>query len=126
MADIFSLLAWVRNGLRTVLERLNMPYKFETDKTPIPRKHDRRVKLTDKQREEIRNAQGKSQRQLAAEYGVSRRTIQFIRDPEKHRENLLRRQERGGSARYYEKEKHKTYMADHRHYKQSLKLKGEL
>jgi len=103
-----------------------VPYKFETDKTPIPRKHDRRVKLTPEQRAEIRNAQGKSQRELAAEYGVSRRTIQFIRDPDKHRENLLRRQERGGSMRYYEKEKHREYVKDYRRHKQALKTEGKL
>lgn len=87
---------------------------------------DKRVKLTPTQREEIAtNKQGLSQRKLAAEYGVSRRTIQFILDPEKHKQNLLRRKERGGTMVYYDKKKNSAAIKKHRAYKKQL-LKDNL
>lgn len=62
-----------------------MPYTF--DKLPISdTKHDRRVTLTDGDKEKIRNEYATgliSQRGLAKKYNVSRRTIQFTLDLEK-------------------------------------------
>jgi len=96
-----------------------MPYAFETNKTPLPEGTDKRVKLTPQQRDEIRaNVGNLSQRALAAEYNVSRRLVQFIQDPSKHAENLARRQERGGSAQYYDKDKHRDSMREYRKSKQ--------
>ena len=104
-----------------------MPYKCETLKLKIPRSKDRRVKLTLEERQEIRELYGYvSQRKLAAAYGVSRRLIIFIGDPEQHKENLKRRAEWGGSSQYYSKEKQKEYMKSHRQYKQQLFLNNEL
>ena len=103
-----------------------MPYKFEYDKTPIPRDKDRRVKLTDEQRSEIRelnNTIGKQK--IAKLYGVSKRLVQFICDPEKHKENIKRREERGGSIIYYNKEKNTKAVRKHRIYKNKV-LKGEI
>jgi len=95
-----------------------MPHWFEAKGNLIPRSKDRRVKLTEKQREEIRSLYGTiSQRKLAAQFGVSRRTVQFIGDPSKHEENLKRREERGGSAAYYDKDKNRKYIREHRQYK---------
>lgn len=103
-----------------------MPYKSEKIKI-AGTKHDRRVKLTPEDKVEIKkNLLGLSQRELARKYGVSRRTIQFILDPAKLEENLKRRQERGGSKRYYNKEDHAKSIREHRRYKQELKLKGEI
>ena len=102
-----------------------MPYKWQTDKTPIPRDKDKRVKLTEADREEIRQAYGKvSQRKLARMYGVSRRLIQFIGDPSKHKANLRRREERGGSMAYYDKEKNTKAIRTHRRHKQSVLKEG--
>jgi hypothetical protein len=96
-------------------------------KLKIPKKYDRRIKLTDKERQEIKDLYGKvSQRKLARMFGVSRRLIQFIGCPEKHRKNLLRRADSGGSAQYYNKDKWREQMKDHRRYKQELFLKGKL
>jgi hypothetical protein len=96
-----------------------MPGKFE--KKHIPTHLKRSAKLTDKQRAEIReNVDGLSQRALAERYGVSRRTIQFILDPEKLEENKKRRAERGGSKIYYDRETHTAAMRDHRRYKKRL------
>lgn len=104
-----------------------MPYKFNTDKLIIPTKYDRRVKLTTEEKELIKEAYGKvSQRKLAKIFDVSRRLIQFIGDPDKQKQNLLRRKERGGSKAYYDKEKNNKYIKKHRRYKQGLMIKGLL
>ncbi len=86
---------------------------------------DRRVKLTEEQREEIRKSE-LSTRKLAMMYGVSRRTIQFIKDPEKQRQSLLRREERGGWKQYYNKEKQTKAIREHRNYKKKLYNDGLL
>ena len=92
-----------------------MPYKFETKKIKIKKIDDKRIKLTDSEREEIKLAYGKvSQRKLAKAYGVSRRLIQFIGDPDKYVENLKRREERGGWQQYYDKNKNNKYMKKYR------------
>lgn len=101
-----------------------MPRK--SDKAKIDNKElDRRVKLTDEQRLEIaENEDNLSQRALARKYGVSRRLISFILFPEKLKENLKRRQERGGTKAYYDKDKHREYIQNHRLYKKELYDKG--
>lgn len=102
-----------------------MPYKCE--KKIIPVDKDRRRKLTDAEKVEIRrNPRGLSQRALATEHGVSRRTIQFTQNPEALAENLKRRQERGGSKQYYNAEDQAAYMRGHRRYKKMLDDQGAL
>jgi hypothetical protein len=104
-----------------------MPYKFETDKKKIPKYKDKRIKLTDKDKEEIKQYYGKiSQRKLANFYGVSRRLIIFVACPEKHKKNLQDRKNRGGSKQYYNKEKQREYMKRYRKYKQQLNKNKEL
>jgi IS30 family transposase len=90
------------------------------------KKLDRRVKLTDDQREEIKDLKDGilSQRSVATMYNVSRRTIQFIWFPEQLEENKRRRAERGGSAQYYDRKKHAEAMKEHRNYKKELYSKG--
>ena len=97
-----------------------MPRK--SDIIPINNpKLDKRVKLTDEQRNEIHaNKQGLSQRKLAKAYGVSRRLITFILDPEKAKKNRETRQAKGGSKFYYNKEKHTKATKKHRDYKKEL------
>jgi len=100
-----------------------MPYKFSYDrtKTKINGLDDRRRKLTDNEREEIKQLYGTiSQRKLAKKYGVSRRLIIFIGRPETYKRNLYSRARRGGSQQYYDKFKHKNYMKIHRNYKKDL------
>lgn len=104
-----------------------MPYK--SDKIRIEKtEHDRRVKLTPEQKDEIREqfALGVSQRKLAKLYRVDRRLISFIVNPESHEENLKRREERGGTKFYYEKDKHNNYMKKHRRYKHELMKQGKI
>lgn len=86
-------------------------------------KYDRRVKLTDEEREEIYNVYKDglfSQRELATLFNVSRRTIQFIIAPEKLAENKLRRAERGGSKQYYNTQANTVAQNEHRKYKEIL------
>ena len=86
--------------------------------------------MTEDDKEEIRRRYlqigGVSQRELAREYGVSRRTIVFAIYPERAKENYERRKERGGSKQYYDREKSTEAKRKHRRYKQELHLKGEL
>jgi hypothetical protein len=101
-----------------------MPRK--SDSIPINNeKLDRRKKLTEAQKEEIRKSD-LSLRKLAEMYDVSKRTIQYIKDPEKKRQNLLRRKERGGWLQYYNKEKHTKAIKEHRDYKKKLMDDGLL
>jgi len=102
-----------------------MPYKNIIFK--IKREDDSRVKLSEEQRQEIKDLYGKiSQRKLAKAYGVSRRLIIFIGCPEKLEQNKIERKLRGGSTIYYNKDKQRDYMKKHRHHKQALYLQGKL
>lgn len=77
---------------------------------------DKRVKIPKEDhgyiRERVRRGEGI--RALAREYGVDKRTIQFIADPERLKQNRALRKKRGGWKRYYDKEKHRVYMQRHR------------
>ncbi len=100
---------------------------FASEKKLIPRELDRRVKLTDAERSEIvRLGPTMSQRALAKAFGVSRRLITFILDPEKLKQNVERRAERGGSKQYYDRAHHATAMRMHRRHKHGLDLAGKL
>lgn len=105
-----------------------MPRK--SDRIPINDKtKDKRVKLTEEQRESIREEYKLgtiSTRALAEKYGVSRRTIQFVIDPEKLKRNKQLFAERQKDGRYYDKDKHREYMKKHRDYKKYLYSKGDL
>lgn len=102
-----------------------MPYKSEKIKISST-EYDRRRKLTDEDKEEIKQLVGMSIRGIARMYGVDKRLIQFILYPERHTKNLADRRARGGSMQYYDKEKHTKYIRKHRHYKQQLFLEGKI
>ena len=61
-----------------------MPYKVDTDRIKLSDTQDRRRKITDEQREEIRilYANGRSIRSIARQYCVYPRTISVICKPE--------------------------------------------
>lgn len=105
-----------------------MPYKSE--KIKLNETQDRRKKLTELQREEIRNKYATglySQRTLAKEYNVSRRLITFILDDEKQKRNAELLKERKLDGRYKPtKEEWAKTVREYRRYKQELYLKGEL
>lgn len=85
-----------------------MPSKY--DKMRLPHHLDKRVRLTDGQKIEIKSRveSGDSIHSLAAEYGVSRRTIQFAAYPDRYEKALAQRKERWRTAysdgRYYDRE----------------------
>lgn len=98
-----------------------MPYKFEYSKLKIPKELDKRIKLDDDERKEIKKLYGKiSQRKLAKMFRVSRRLIIFIGDPEKYQRNKEARAERGGSMQYYDKAKHTARIRKFRERKKEL------
>lgn len=105
-----------------------MPFKSE--KIKLPRKYDRRVKLSDEQRCEIREKYASglySQRALALEYQVSRRLISFIIDPEKYAKCREQFKERRKDGRYKpDKESWSEIMKEHRSYKQKLFTYGKI
>lgn len=79
-----------------------MPYKSEKIKI-AGTKLDRRRKLTEDQKDLIRwlrEEEGLSQRKLAAMFGVSRRLITYILDPEKEKRNKTIQKKHRQEGRY--------------------------
>lgn len=105
-----------------------MPYKSE--KIKLSKEQDRRIKLTDKQRIEIKEKYATgfySQRKLAAEYHVSRRLITFVLDEEKAKKAAEQLKERRADGRYKpDKEAWAATIREHRQYKQRLYVEGKL
>lgn len=105
-----------------------MPYKSE--RIPLPRELDRRVKLSEEQKDEIRHKYETglySQRQLAKEYSVSRRLISFVICPDKYERVKEQTAQRHREGRYdVSKEEHARIIREHRRYKQSLYIAGDL
>ena len=96
-----------------------MPYKIE--KLKLPRHLDRRIKLTDQQRDEIKtNMEWLSQRKLALKYKVSRHLIRMVQYPEVYEAYLEAFKKRRKDWRYYNKDKHKEAIKSTRHYKHSI------
>ena len=103
-----------------------MPYKAE--KIKLSETQDRRRKLTEKQKEEIKAIYATGvcgTRPLAKQFGVSRSTIQIIVNPaiKQRRHDYV-----ANNWRKYRgtKEEWAKTQREHRHYKNELYLKGEL
>ena len=103
-----------------------MPYKSE--KLKLSETQDRRRKLTDEQKEEIKRIYESGvcgTRPLAKQFGVSRSTIQVIVNP------AIKQRHHDRTAKHWRdyrptKEEWAKIMKEHRHYKQELYLKGDL
>lgn len=94
---------------------------------------DKRIKLTDSQKEEIREkyftakkSEQPSMSKLARDYGVDRRLIQFILFPEREKRQRELDSIRQKDGRYYDKDKHLLKTRKHRQYKRELYEKGLL
>jgi len=94
---------------------------------------DRRVKLTKEQKQTIRKqyfamheSERPSQQTLADQHGVSRRLIQYILYPERELRQRDLTKKRNPHQRYYDREKRRAYMQNHRDYKRSLVKTGKL
>lgn len=105
-----------------------MPYKSEK-KNVAGTQYDSRVKLTGEDKDRIRwlyyNTET-SQRKLAKQFGVSRRLIQFITDPEKEKKCKEQFAERQKDGRYYDREEHNKQIKRLRAKKQKLHLEGKI
>jgi hypothetical protein len=98
-----------------------MPYKFDTEKKKIERRFDRRIKLTDIERDEIKKLYGRfSQRELARRFNVSRRLVIFIGCPEKYEHSKELYKERRKDGRYYKKSRHTKAVKRLREHKKIL------
>lgn len=63
---------------------------------------------------------GLGKMKIASIFKVSKRLIQFIIDPQKLKNNMERRQERGGTSQYYDRQYHAIKIKEHREYKKQL------
>lgn len=103
-----------------------MPYKSETIK--LAPTQDRRRKLTDEQKEEIKRIYKSGvcgMRPLAEQFSVSRSTIQVIVNPNRAERVKQRNKDHWRDYRPT-KEEWAATIREHRHYKQELYVKGEL
>lgn len=103
-----------------------MPYTSERIK--LPPEYDRRRKLSDEQKDEIKHKYETgfySLNNLAKEYGVSKKLILITVNPESKRKNDQRAKEHW---RDYtpSKEENARIKREHRHYKQGLYLLGAI
>lgn len=104
-----------------------MPYKCE--KIKMPNELKRSYKLTEQDKEDIKYIRANSSlgyRKIAALFGVSKRRIQQICNPEVELRNKKRLKELQKDGRYYKKDRHREYMKSHRHYKHGLYKSGFL
>lgn len=104
-----------------------MPYIFEIQKLKIPRELNRTIKLTEKDKEEIKELYktGKwSHRTLADKYNVSKSLIGMVLNPE--RLEAVRKRRKEHATEYYCKEKQKEYKKRERQYKIELYKKNKL
>lgn len=115
----------------TEYRQVIMPYKFQTLKIKLPREYDRRVKITEQDKAEIKKMyfkEGLPIREITRRIGkISRRSIQIIIFPERGEKQKKDYKEREQSKKSYQKVKGKkwaTIMKNHRRYKQKI-LKNE-
>jgi len=87
---------------------------------------DKRTRLLPCQKEMVfywYNA-GMSITSIAKLFKVNKRSIQFLLFPERKVKNLADREARGGTKQYYNKDKQRIYIRDHREHKKQLHNKG--
>ena len=103
-----------------------MPFKSE--KLPLG-KYDRRVKLNDVQRDEIKELrkQGLSYAKIAKQYEVSKKLVIMVCNPDIAERNRLAFIERSREGRYKpNREDWSATMREHRIYKQKLYKEGKI
>lgn len=105
-----------------------MPYKFEIDKIKLSETQDRRKKLTECQKQEIKELYSTghfSLNQLAKQFEISKKSILLIVNPEsdtkarEYRKENWKRWQKTGEERNKE-------VREHRRYKQQLYKEGKL
>lgn len=95
---------------------------MKIDDVRVPKGQDRRVKLTNEDREKVRalHKQGMSQRAIARYVGCSRRLVVFIIYPERYAHAKALYKERRKDGRYYDRNKHTEAMRKHRKHKKDI------
>lgn len=106
-----------------------MPYNSEK-KIIAGTSFDRRIKLSNEQREEIKRLYKEehlSQRTLATIFKVSRKLISFVLFPEREKQSreYFRQAKRNGLYKPTKEQRAET-MREHRHYKQQLSIEGKI
>ena len=103
-----------------------MPYIAE--KIKLSEQYDRRRKLTEVQKQEIKNKYSTglySLNALAKEYSVSKKSILLIVNPESKRKNDQRIKDHWKDYQESKDERAET-MREHRHYKNELYKSGKI
>ena len=98
------------------------------DKIPLPLEYDRRRKLSDDQKDEIRHKYATglySLRTLAEEYNVSKKLILLIVNPASKEKNDARLKEHWSDYKV-SKEERARIMKEYRRYKMDLYKKGKI
>jgi len=97
-----------------------MPYKFEYTHLKLPKNLDRRVKYTEKDKQEVKDLfkGGMSQRGIARTTGMSRRYVSFILFPDRLKKAKEQFKERRKDGRYYDKDKQTKAIKSNRQHKQ--------
>lgn len=105
-----------------------MSYKFETDKIKLSETQDRRKKLTESQKQEIRELYSTghfSLNQLAKQFEISKKSILLIVNPESNEKAKEYRKENWKRWQRTGEERNKA-VREHRRYKQQLYKEGKL
>lgn len=105
-----------------------MPYKSERKGLVIPRKFNRNIKLSEEDKRAIVDARrfGTTYQKIADQFGVSKKRVMQICNPEIEERDRKRFKEYQKDGRFYDKEKHRNYMKKHRKYKYTLMNNGLL
>ena len=110
--------------VRQLKKKTNLKPKITVSKVQIKdRTLDRRVKLSDESKVEIVklfNTQSISKNELARRFGVHKKTIGNVLDPEKYQNRLKLNREVKIHKKYYDSEKRKEYNRRHLEYKKEL------
>lgn len=103
-----------------------MPYKSE--KIRLPTQYDRRIKLTEKDKDEIIKLYGTgkySWKKLAEKYHISKSRVGQIVNPQRNEQVKQRLKEHWQDYKPTKEEWNKI-TREHRHYKQKLFLDGKI
>ena len=106
-----------------------MPYKSDKKGVLIPRELKRNIKLSLEEREEIkriRREEGVSYQKIANAFGVSKRLVIFICNPEIEKRAKERLKDAKRNGKYYYREKNTAAVRETRRYKHKLYNDGKL
>lgn len=104
-----------------------MPYKSDRKGVLIPRELKRNIKLSLEEREEIKRIRREeeiSYQKIANAFGVSKRLVIFICNPDIAQRAKERLKEAKRQGKYYYREKNTEAVRETRRYKHKLYLNG--